>query len=50
MTDKQQLKEALKAIRKNCVECSGGSFEETKNCNITDCPLYPYRSGRVGTP
>ena len=36
----------LKAIRKNCLECSSGSSNEVKNCIITDCPLYPYRLGK----
>ena len=36
----------LKAIRRNCLECSGGSAGEVKNCIITDCVLYPFRLGR----
>ena len=50
---------ALKAIRKFCLECQGGSTEEVKNCTAnpqdtgkaddigyTGCPLYPYRLGK----
>jgi hypothetical protein len=35
----------LKAIRKNCLECSGGDRSEVVNCYRKDCPLYPYRMG-----
>jgi hypothetical protein len=46
----------LKAIRKNCIECSGGSVKEVAMCVIPDCALYPFRFGknpyskRVGNP
>ena len=36
---------SLKAIRKNCINCSEGSTKEVKNCMITNCPLYIYRMG-----
>jgi hypothetical protein len=36
----------LKAIKKHCLDCSGGSRHELQNCVIPDCPLYPYRLGR----
>jgi hypothetical protein len=36
----------VKSIRKNCIECSGGSIKEVKECIIPDCPLYPYRMGK----
>jgi len=36
----------LKAIRKNCLACSGGSAVEVKECTITTCPLYPFRFGK----
>jgi hypothetical protein len=36
----------LKAIRRKCLECSGGSFSEVRICAISDCPLWPYRIGR----
>jgi hypothetical protein len=35
----------LKAIRKNCLECSNDSSKEVKDCTITDCPLYSFRFG-----
>lgn len=36
----------LKAIRKNCIECMGGSISSVKSCDITDCPLHKYRFGK----
>jgi hypothetical protein len=35
-----------KAIRENCLNCSGWNTQEVKDCQHTDCPLYPYRLGR----
>lgn len=39
----------IKAIRKFCLACLGGSFQEVKECagNLppTDCTLWPYRLG-----
>ena len=34
----------LKAIRKNCLECSS-SPKEVRLCPVIKCPLYPYRMG-----
>ncbi|UNC92415.1 hypothetical protein [Candidatus Contubernalis alkaliaceticus] len=40
----------IKSIRAKCVDCSGGSFAEVRECPIKDCALYPYRFGkRPGT-
>ena len=36
----------LKAIRKKCLECQANQGIEVRNCNITDCPLWPYRMGK----
>jgi len=36
----------LKAIRKKCLDCSGYSKKEVRECPIIDCPLYPYRMGK----
>lgn len=36
----------MKAIRKNCLDCSGGSVGEVRECVITDCPLYNFRLGK----
>ena len=35
----------IKAIRKHCIECCGGSHKEVRECNRVDCHLYPYRMG-----
>jgi hypothetical protein len=40
------MKSALKTIREHCLECSGGSPTEVKECPCTQCKLYPYRSGK----
>lgn len=35
----------MKAIRAKCMDCSGGSFHEVRECPCVECPLYAYRSG-----
>ena len=35
----------MKAIRQKCLDCSGGSNEEVKNCFAKKCPLYQFRFG-----
>ncbi len=34
-----------KAIKDYCRDCAGGTFLEVLFCHLTDCPLYPYRTG-----
>jgi len=34
-----------RAIRAKCLECQGGQQAEVTRCLITDCTLWPYRSG-----
>lgn len=36
----------IKSIRAHCLECSGQSPKEVKECTITNCALYPYRLGK----
>jgi hypothetical protein len=36
----------IRAIRKFCLECSGGSVKEVRECIIKDCLLYDFRLGR----
>jgi hypothetical protein len=36
----------VKAIKKHCLDCSGGSKKEVRECIIQDCPLYPFRFGK----
>jgi len=45
MTTQEKIS-PLKAIRLNCLECSGGSSAEVKLCVIPKCPLYPFRFGK----
>jgi hypothetical protein len=37
---------ALKAIRRRCIDCSGGSPIGANGCEATDCALHPFRRGR----
>jgi hypothetical protein len=36
----------MRAIRANCLECSGGNQAEVRSCVISTCPLFPYRMGK----
>jgi hypothetical protein len=36
----------LRAIRQKCLDCSGGSWSEVKNCQIIKCPLFTLRFGK----
>lgn len=36
----------LKAIRKNCIECMGGSSDGVKACTSPRCNLFPFRFGK----
>lgn len=36
----------LKAIRAKCLDCSGGSVLEIRECAVQLCALYPYRMGK----
>lgn len=38
----------LKRIRQYCLQCSGDSSSEVKNCPIQTCPLYDLRFGKSG--
>lgn len=38
----------LKRIRQYCLQCSGDSANEVKNCTIKACPLYDLRFGKSG--
>ena len=33
------------AIKKHCFDCAGDHRAEVVGCEITDCPLWPYRLG-----
>lgn len=34
-----------RAIKKNCLDCAGGSALEVTLCEILDCPLWEHRLG-----
>lgn len=34
-----------KAIRRKCLDCSGGYVNEVRDCGAESCPLFPYRFG-----
>lgn len=36
----------LKAIRAKCLDCSGGSAKEVRECVFVDCPLFALRFGK----
>ena len=35
----------VKAIRRHCIECSGGTFKNVLWCPVTSCTLWRYRLG-----
>lgn len=41
----KEIKNPLKAIRQNCLDCVCGSEKEVRLCPSTVCPLYPFRFG-----
>jgi hypothetical protein len=42
----RMIKNPVKEIRANCIECSGGSRYEADNCPCTSCLLFAFRGGR----
>jgi hypothetical protein len=41
-----QPEAVLKAIRRKCLDCSGGSHAEVADCLVRQCPLFPFRFGK----
>jgi hypothetical protein len=41
-----QPEPVLKAIRRKCLDCSGGSHAEVADCLVTNCALFPFRLGK----
>jgi hypothetical protein len=41
----EKVKNPKSAIRAKCIECSGGSYKEVQECRVTQCALYPFRTG-----
>jgi len=44
---KQGKLSMLKAIRLKCYDCSAYNQLEIERCDIEDCPLWEFRSGRA---
>jgi hypothetical protein len=42
----QRRFQPLKAVRYKCLDCSGGSWKEVRNCEITECPIWDFRFGK----
>ena len=40
----------LQALRKKCLDCGCNQYKEVELCPVQDCPLWPYRFGRIPTP
>ena len=36
----------VQSIKKYCLQCSGDSPKEVRECIIETCPLKPYRQGQ----
>ncbi len=36
----------VKAIRAKCKDCCVNQLAKIRKCQITDCPLHPYRMGK----
>lgn len=36
----------VKSIRKFCLDCCLGGYEEVRNCCCTKCDVWPYRLGK----
>lgn len=36
----------MRAIRAKCLDCSGGSGKEVRECRVISCSLHPYRMGK----
>ncbi len=45
MADTEKITSPIKAIRAFCLECSGDSAREVKECTARSCVLYPFRFG-----
>jgi hypothetical protein len=36
----------LKAIRRKCIDCSGGTDGAVRSCTVSACPLFEFRFGK----
>lgn len=42
----EQITSPIKAIRAYCLSCVCGNAAEVKRCELTNCPLHPFRFGK----
>lgn len=42
----EQITSPIKAIREYCLSCVCGSSAEVRSCELTKCPLHPFRFGK----
>ena len=35
----------MRSIRYKCLDCTGGSFQDVRECEFNDCAFYGYRLG-----
>lgn len=47
ISDAQVVKRLLRAIHRNCKECSGGEKGMVEDCPVKKCDLYLYRMGEI---
>jgi hypothetical protein len=47
MTTKTEI---LKAVRRKCIDCSGGEMAEVRHCTVLRCELWPFRLGTDPNP
>lgn len=36
----------IKSIRAKCKDCTNNQYQEIKECDMKNCPLWPYRMGK----
>jgi len=42
----ENRKTPVRSMRLKCLDCCGWNRAEVTKCEITTCPLWPYRNGR----
>ncbi len=42
----RKVQTPLKAIRAKCIDCCCGQRAEVRRCQLTACPLWPFRLGK----
>lgn len=43
---KQEALPPARAMRQMCLHCTGNSTKSVRECEASDCPLWPYRHGQ----